>query len=372
MGQRILYIGEFLGFAGGIERYAYQTAVALRGAGLTVDYAGTVPARGEEMFRAGFDRILTLAEALREPYDLAVLHKLCGAAELAAVKSAFGGKLVFLAHDHDVYCPRRHYYTPLGRVNCRRAFAPLRCRLCAMATHPRNWRGAWARGDGAALAALRDQRALVLSEFMRGNLVLNGFAAEKIAVVHPFVETGAAREEASFLPDGVLRVLFLGQLIRGKGCDLLLAALAECGCAYEAVIAGDGNDRAWLESEAQRLGVAAHVRFAGWVTEPERLLETADVLAFPSRWQEPFGLGGLEAMSRGVPVAAFDVGGVREWLRDGDGGRLVPAGDAHALGAALAELSRDRAALAALSRGAVARAAEFSRENYLAAMKELM
>ena len=45
----------------------------------------------------------------------------------------------------------------------------------------------------------------------------------------------------------------------------------------------------------------------------------------PSVWPEPFGLVGLEAVSAGIPVAAFDVGGVREWLAPGVNGALAPA-----------------------------------------------
>ena len=128
----ILYCGEYTGFAGGIERYAHQTACRLRDQGYRVDWCGSLPGRGEALFRNGFDRTFDAEDPPRSDmpdYDLVVIHKLPDLPFLERLLERFGDRVVFLAHDHDLYCPRRHYYTPFGRTNCRRAFAPLRCAL---------------------------------------------------------------------------------------------------------------------------------------------------------------------------------------------------------------------------------------------------
>ena len=52
-------------------------------------------------------------------------------------------------------------------------------------------------------------------------------------------------------------------------------------------------------------------------------------------WSEPFGLVGLEGMAHAKPVVAFDVGGVSDWLVDGENGFLVPRGDVDAMAAAI-------------------------------------
>lgn len=341
---RILYIGEYTGFAGGIERYAFQTARRLRAAGWTVDWCGRRPERGEALFRTGFDRVFSADELLNGPPDcaLAVLHKLPDAAFLRRLRGHFGSRLVFLAHDHDLYCPRRHFYTPFGRINCHRAYNALRCGVCSHIASPRNWRGA-ETSRGVLLRELREHHSAVLSSFMKNNLLRNGFREELIHLLPPVIETSGVRREGTARADAPLRILFLGQLIRGKGADLLLHALARLTVPWQATLAGDGNDRAMLEDLAKTLKIADRIRFAGWLDDPESCFAECDAAVFPSRWQEPFGLSGAEALAHGIPVAAFDTGGVREWLTDGVSGFVVPEKDTAALAEKLELFQRDPA-----------------------------
>ena len=126
------------------------------------------------------------------------------------------------------------------------------------------------------------------------------------------------------MPDGVLRILFLGQLIRGKGADLMIPALARLKVPFHCTVAGDGKDRAMLENMVKQYDLSSKVKFTGFVSEPENLWQGHDVFCFPVRWQEPFGLVGLEAMAHGIPVVAFDRGGVKEWLNDPQTGFAIP------------------------------------------------
>lgn len=153
----------------------------------------------------------------------------------------------------------------------------------------------------------------------------------------------------SELPDsgneGQARILFLGRLNEKKGLLDLLAAMpavvAACPKA-RLVLAGDG-ERAMLEDEAARLGVAAAVEFPGWVdgAYKARLLAEASLLVLPSHF-EAFGVAVLEAMAWGKPVVATRVGGIPEVLEDGVHGLLVPPHDPPALAAALQSLLADR------------------------------
>ncbi len=119
------------------------------------------------------------------------------------------------------------------------------------------------------------------------------------------------------------------------------------------VLVGDGPERPATGAEAERLGVAEHVRFLGKVDAVADLLRAADLLLLPSG-SESFGLAALEAMACGVPVVASRVGGLPEVVEDGKGGALVPVGDVDTMAARAVELLEPdrwrRARAAALER----------------------
>jgi glycosyltransferase involved in cell wall biosynthesis len=99
-----------------------------------------------------------------------------------------------------------------------------------------------------------------------------------------------------------------------------------------------------------------------------------DLLVVPSLWPEPLGLIGLEAAACGVPAAAFDVGGIGEWLRDGVNGHLAPANPARpeTLAAAIVECLRDPDTHSALSRGAFEIASRHSMGAHVAALLDVL
>jgi glycosyltransferase involved in cell wall biosynthesis len=122
-------------------------------------------------------------------------------------------------------------------------------------------------------------------------------------------------------------VLFAGRLAVGKGVREAVEAWRGSGLDLPLVFAGTGPLRAWLEDERlDVLGWLPHARMSS-------VYRRARALVMPSRWQEPFGIAGLEAASLGTPVVAWESGGVAEWH---PGGRLlVPWGDVAGLSEAL-------------------------------------
>ena len=160
-------------------------------------------------------------------------------------------------------------------------------------------------------------------------------------------------------------LLCVAALTPDKGQDLLLDALAmatdlswRCTCVGSLV-----RDPAFADGvrrRARHTGLRDRVSFAGPCTgrELDRAYAAADLLVLPSH-AETYGMVVTEALSRGLPVIATDVGGVSEALGHGDDGArpglLVPPGDPVALAAALrAWLEdaglRDRLRLAARER----------------------
>jgi len=208
---------------------------------------------------------------------------------------------------------------------------------------------------------------------MARELSINGLDPDRIAIVPPIP---AALAGATPLPaSGEPEVLFVGQVIRGKGVDLLLQALGQVPGDWHATIVGTGNHLDPCRRLAETLGIAARVEFAGWV--PHQALEPfyarAAVCVVPSRWPEPFGMVGVEAMARGRPVIGFAVGGIPDWLDDGVTGILIPEADTARLGAAIAELLAQPARAEALGRAGVERVrVRFQPDQYLDRLMQIL
>ena len=140
-------------------------------------------------------------------------------------------------------------------------------------------------------------------------------------------------------------------MIRGKGVDLLLHALAKMSTgSWHATLVGSGTHLNACRSLAEQLGIASRVSFSGHV-QHERLEEyyaRSRCVVVPSRWPEPFGMVGLEAMARARPVAAFAVGGIPDWLVHGETGLLVDEADVDGLARAMERLLDDAPAAEAM------------------------
>lgn len=124
-----------------------------------------------------------------------------------------------------------------------------------------------------------------------------------------------------------------GRLEEVKGHDVLISALARLPRDVTLIIAGDGSQRARLESEAARLSVSDRVRFLGHREDLEQIYPAMDVYCQPSR-NEGLPLAILEAQARGVRVVASAVGDVAAGVCPRSG-ELVPPGDDAALARAL-------------------------------------
>ncbi len=372
----ILFISRFAGFQGGIENYQYKAACLLKQHGCEIDFAWCESGRDHTRFLEAFDNNFTLDEALRRPdvYDSVVIHKLYDLEKLHAVHDHFQKTALFV-HDHDIYCPRHHYYTPFGRANCHRCFKTLRCGLCALASHPRHWEGGLTAYCGSLFRDFSRRldffrklpKVAVLSEFMRNNLILNGFEPSKITVIPPSV---TVVEKPLKTSQKTIQLLFAGQLIRGKGADILLENLAKAKSDFHLDIAGDGPDKPLLQSIVEQHGLQEKVTFLGWISDMDAVYREHDIFVMPSRWQEPFGLVGLEAAAHGLPVIAFDLGGVSEYVQNGVNGILIPEYDNDGFIAAIDKLAADPELLQRMGQASQTIASEkFTMDVMLAAFR---
>ena len=137
-----------------------------------------------------------------------------------------------------------------------------------------------------------------------------------------------------------------------KGVDHLLRAFDRLPGTPLLAFAGNGPAFAGLQALRDSLSSRDRIHLLGYRPDRGVLLDAADVCVVPSVWQEAFGLAALEAMARGKPVVATQVGGIPEIIRPGVTGLLVPPGDDERLADAIASLLENRAAAADMGRNA--------------------
>lgn len=161
-------------------------------------------------------------------------------------------------------------------------------------------------------------------------------------------------------PDRPFTIGYNGRLVEEKGVHVLLDAVRDLPGDWRLLLLGGGPLRDALERRAEALGIAGRVEFRGQIPSADvpPFYHELDVLALPSRtrpnWKEQFGRVLVEAMSSGVPVVGSSSGAIPDVT--GDGGVIVPEGDAEALRAALTDLAADpqrRAATGARGRARV-------------------
>ncbi len=328
---------------GGVERFLYDTSVILKSHGHQL--AGLFEKEGSPPVKDLFDEVWIRSSGLSDERifgeiaafspDAVVVHKTTDAAFLSELNRRF--KTIAVVHDHDYYCIRRHKYFPFNTKNCTLPFGLVHCSICSWIISKASDRPAPVN-PFERLALLREvrkcRRLIVISEFMRKNLIVNGFRPDAIRKIRPPVQVSQAQRSEN-ARNGPLRILFVGQLIRGKGADLLVAAAKLLKTEFSLRIAGFGNDDDFVRQAVSDLGLSGRVEFFGRLSDIGVLYEWANVTVVPSRWQEPFGLIGIESMSHSRPVVAFDVGGISEWLKDGVNGCLVKHGDIQGMADAL-------------------------------------
>ncbi|HYH83497.1 MAG TPA: glycosyltransferase family 4 protein [Longimicrobium sp.] len=387
--MRILFANDGIGDAGGVQTYLAAVMPALAARGHAVALLHLDPLRGGEGTPApegtphfcigerGVEEALEDARAWAPDVvfshnlrPLEVERRLLDAWPVVKMMHGYFGTCIGGQKTHLFPVPE-----PCGRTfgpACLALYVPRRNGRLSLPYIREQWR--WASEQNALFA--RYAAVVTASGHMRREYVRNGVPEDRAHAV-PLFSTLAPADEPAPAPDA-FRILFLGRMTRLKGGDLLIRAVADAsgllGRALPVTMSGDGPQRAEWEALARELNVVAD--FPGWVDAEARLrlIRRSSLLAVPSVWPEPFGLVGLEAASQGVPAAAFDVGGISEWLADGDNGRLAPGDPPRVQGLAdvLMWAASNSGALAAMRPRALAAARRMSLETHVARLEQVL
>lgn len=206
----------------------------------------------------------------------------------------------------------------------------------------------------------------VSSPWAKDSMVSRGVPASKIQVVaQPLNLSRFYPNPERAETNGPLRVCYVGNLNLAKGFTYLLRAIRSVGherITLEVVGAtGSRSSRRLFERERQGLSVASAPG------NPVPAYQRAEVFVMPSL-HDGFGFVVAEAMACGLPVIVTEDCGAAGWVRDGQTGWVVPAGQAEALAEALTDALGRRAELRAM--GAQARA-EVEQRADAACLKQL-
>jgi len=142
-------------------------------------------------------------------------------------------------------------------------------------------------------------------------------------------------------------IFFMGAVEAAKGPHILLDAFGIVKQRVpnaKLIYAGRGRMIPELREAAEKMGLSADVELMGFVEHEniKDILRRTHVLAVPSIWREQFGLVGPEALAFGIPCVASNIGGIPEWLHDGEWGFLTPPRDVKALAEKLSMLLLDK------------------------------
>jgi len=205
---------------------------------------------------------------------------------------------IVTVQDHRVFCPGPGKTLP-GGDPCHDTMSEDLCSGCLPeASH----RAHMLSLTQARLDAIKNaRRILVLSDYMRKALEQVGL--KRIDVLPPPVKPGPKKASPGH------GFLLAGRVVKHKAPEVAYAAWKTSGTPQPLRIAGLGPETNTLQ-EAEQLG---------WLDRDElrTVMAESRALLFPSRWQEPFGIVGAEALAMGTPVIVHPTGGMMDWCRQG-------------------------------------------------------
>ncbi|HXI83741.1 MAG TPA: glycosyltransferase family 4 protein [Verrucomicrobiae bacterium] len=203
-----------------------------------------------------------------------------------------------------------------------------------------------------------------LSKTTAEDLLGRGIPEERMEVIYPGFNEDLLKPDPRVQKTPNPTLIYIGRLKRYKRVDLIISATAKLQAQFPDIhlfIVGTGDYEKELRNQVASLGVEKSVEFCGFVSEARKkeLMQMAWIGAQTSTI-EGWGLGVIEAAACGTPTVASNSPGLRESVRDGETGILVPHGDVEALRNKVSGLFADTALRETMGTAARAWARQFS------------
>ncbi|HLO89171.1 MAG TPA: glycosyltransferase family 4 protein [Nostocaceae cyanobacterium] len=255
---------------------------------------------------------------------------------------------VLTLHNHCIYCPSGTKYLAERQRECDRSMHPLGCTWGHLvdgcgSRRPQNIIQNW-QNSYNALTSLQKLKIPVIanSNYVREQIISSGISPSRVitllcGVKQPQYLAAPLTKEIHQQQ----RILFVGRIVPYKGLEWLIKALAKTDKRIHLDIAGEGWGKPSMEHLAKQMGLENRITWHGWCEgeKLEALYQQSLAVVFPSLWPEPAGLVTLEAYARYRPVIASAVGGIPEYLQNGQTGILIQPHHIQQLADAINELA---------------------------------
>ncbi|MDX2240843.1 MAG: glycosyltransferase family 4 protein [Leptolyngbyaceae cyanobacterium bins.302] len=369
MSMKIGHYDSEMWSKGGVASYIRRVGQYQRAAGHTVYYFSNRPAEAINPLEAPIviennQELFAQAQAMQ--LDILHVHKglrISPPDHLPVIRTL---------HGHQPYCPSGSRYLKRWKCPCDRQYSPLGCFWGHVVDHCGSIKPEkllfnfdYTQWEKRVLPTMP---TLVVSQFLKNQMIQAGYPPELIHVLHLF-----APNIANELPPprtDVPHIVFLGRIAPQKGLEWLLKSLKQVSCPVHLDIAGDGYQEPEMRALAQRLQLN-NVTFHGWVSPQDvnGLIRGARALIFPSIWHEPGGTVAFEAMANSRATIMSRVGGMPEVVLDGINGLLVAPNDVDEMARSIATLCQDWEFAAHLGQRGRRLAEQYSLQNH---MEQLM
>lgn len=206
---------------------------------------------------------------------------------------------------------------------------------------------------------------ICVSQFVKEDSIKEGFSPHHLVVQYSGIDTEIFRPDSDMrnfmrktygFEENTLVLALISRIknLENKGHSQLLHMLHTYGTKenWKVLVIGKGRGLSRLKSKIRSMGLTDKVFCLGHRTDVARLLNAADIVILPSRF-ETFGLVLAEGMSMGKPAVAFSVGGTPELIRDGKTGFLVEKNNEKELYEKIKLLDTDRTLLSKLSQESI-------------------